>query len=84
VAKSKLDDSNSGHCHGNLCDQAGVDLRSEAKSNALASTIAFALGSAAVVGGVVVWLTAPSASTTVGLAPVVTDRVAGITLDGRF
>ncbi len=85
IAKSNLDDSNSnGHCHGNLCDQTGIDLRVSAKSNALSSTIAFSVGAAALAGGVVIWLTAPKAHTVVGLTPLVTDRVAGVTLGGRL
>jgi hypothetical protein len=85
TAKSKLDDSNSGHCHdGNLCDAAGVDLRSQAKSNALASTIMFAVGGVGIAGGAVLWLTSPRAAATVGVTPIVTERLAGLQVGGSF
>jgi hypothetical protein len=85
VAKSKLDQSNDGHCHdGNLCDATGVQLRSDAKSDALASTIAFVVGGAGLAAGAVLWFTAPKAATTVGVSPVVTDRFAGLRLGGAF
>ncbi|HEX8796058.1 MAG TPA: hypothetical protein VF765_34145 [Polyangiaceae bacterium] len=88
VAKSKLDQSNDGHCHGaNLCDATGVQLRSDSLSAALVSTIAFSVGLAAVAGGVVLWLTAPKAeqaSPSVGLSPLVTDRLGGLSLHGAF
>lgn len=88
VAKSKLDQSNDGHCHGaNLCDPTGVQLRSDSLSAALVSTIAFTVGVAAVAGGVVLWLTAPkaqNASPSVGLSPLVTDRLGGLSLHGTF
>lgn len=88
VAKSKLDQSNDGHCHGaNLCDATGVQLRSDSLTAALVSTVAFSVGVAAVAGGVVLWLTAPKAqdaSPSVGLSPMVTDRLGGLTLHGAF
>lgn len=71
VAKSKLDQSNDGHCHdGNLCDATGVQLRSDSLSAALGSTIAFSVGLAAVAAGAVLWLTAPKAPVAVGVVPV--------------
>ena len=85
LAKSKLDDSNSGHCHdGNLCDATGVQLRSEAKSNALGSTVFFVVGGVGLAGGAALWLTSPRAATTVGLTPIVTERLAGLQLGGAF
>lgn len=85
AAKSKLDDSNDGHCHeGNQCDATGVQLRSDAKSDALASTIAFIVGGAGIAGGAVLWFTAPKTGATVGVTPVVTDRFAGLRLGGAF
>jgi serine/threonine-protein kinase len=84
-AKSKLDDSNSGHCHdGNLCDAAGVDLRSQAKSDAVGSTILFAVGVAGIAGGAVLWFTSPRAAATVGVTPIVTERLAGLQVGGAF
>ncbi len=47
-------------CGQSGCDQAGFSLRSQARSDGDVSTVAFAIGAALVVAGVVVWLTAPS------------------------
>lgn len=53
------------HCDDeNLCDQAGVDLRDSALTSATISTIAFAVGGAAVIAGVIVIVTAPSSPDT--------------------
>jgi hypothetical protein len=43
-----------------LCTQRGVDLREEAESYALGSTIGFAAGGGLVITGLVLLLTAPS------------------------
>jgi serine/threonine-protein kinase len=61
-AKSKKDQSLD-HCektNPNLCDQKGVDLRNEAKSAANLATVTLIVGGAALAGGVVLFLTAPS------------------------
>jgi serine/threonine-protein kinase len=82
-AKSKLDDSNAnGHCDAsNACDGPGLTLRSEAKSAATVSTIAFVLGTAAIAGGAVLWFTAPHGEqAAVGVAP----SLRGVTLTGSF
>lgn len=48
------------HCDGNLCDQAGVDLRDDAIRSGNVSTIATIGGGAALVGGIILIVTAPS------------------------
>lgn len=48
----------------NVCSQQGVDLRNTAYAYANVSNVAFAVGGAAVVGGVVLFLTAPPGGTT--------------------
>jgi hypothetical protein len=63
--------SSSGDCglngNANDCNQAGVDLRQTAFTDGTLSTVFIGVGAAAVVGGVVLWLTGrPSGSTTVG------------------
>ena len=59
-AKSTYDDSNAnGHCTNNLCDPTGDRDRSDARGAATASTLAFAAGVAAVVGGGILYFTAP-------------------------
>jgi hypothetical protein len=64
LAIGKKNDSNaSGHCDpSNNCDATGTTLRNEALSDATLSTVAFGVGLAAAVGGVVLWLTAPSST----------------------
>jgi hypothetical protein len=76
---SKNNASNSSGCTAGstACTNGNaVNLRSEAKSSGLISTVAFAAGAVFVAGGVVLYLTAPRASSpvTVGFAP---------SLDGR-
>ncbi len=54
--KSEADD----HCEGAACrDQAGVDLRHDARSAGTLSTVAFAVGGVTTAAGVVLYLTAP-------------------------
>jgi hypothetical protein len=68
-AKSTFDDA-APYCDGNRCDDPGLDLRSRAVSRGQVATALFALGAGTAVGGVVLWLTAPSARrAVVGLAP---------------
>ena len=73
-AKSKLDQSNDGHCdHADTCDPTGLSLRKDASQAAGASTVAFVVGGVALAGGIVVYLTAPRATKSVGfvVAPTV-------------
>ncbi|HQP34128.1 MAG TPA: hypothetical protein PLI95_03075 [Polyangiaceae bacterium] len=83
-AKSKFDDSGD-YCIGNRCSQQGVDLRSDAVSQGNTATIIGGLGLAAMVGGAVLYFTAPSGkkrassnATTVGLGP------GSIVVGGKF
>jgi len=63
VALGKKGESNEGHCFpNNRCDEAGLDLRSQALSLGNASTALFIAGGVALAGGVVLFVTAPSAS----------------------
>ena len=57
--KSTVDE----HCAGTRCDAAGLTANDDAKTDATLSTIAFAVGGVAVVTGLVLLLTAPSART---------------------
>ena len=65
-ARSKNEDSEA-HCDGNTCDQTGVALRDDALDSATVSTVGFGVGAAALVGGVVLFATAPSKDSTVGV-----------------
>jgi len=60
TAKSTYDKSSS-HCSGDHCDATGHDFRQSAFSKAEVSNVAFGVGAAALVAGVVLFLTAPKA-----------------------
>lgn len=60
-AKSKYDDA-SKYCVGNVCTQEGKDARDDAITKGNVATIVGGIGLAALVGGAVLWLTAPKAS----------------------
>jgi serine/threonine-protein kinase len=67
------------------CKEPGLALTSDAKDAATVSTIAFGVGAAAVVGGAVLWLTAPNASApsaAVRIAPTVGFSYGGVSVDG--
>jgi hypothetical protein len=73
-AFSKLSDSNAdNHCHdGNQCDATGRDLRADSLKAGNVSTAAFVAGGVLLGAGVVIFATAPKASSTqtkVGLGP---------------
>jgi len=61
-----------GHCQaGNpgLCDATGVQQRDGARSLGDAASVAVSVGAAALAGGLVIWLTAPSSAARVGFSP---------------
>ncbi len=81
LAKSKNDAALT-HCATAIdgvfrCDKTGLDLTSSAKSRATASTVFFVVGGLALAAGVVLFVTAPRASTSVSVAPVVGPGFAG-------
>ncbi len=59
-AKSTFDES-SDHCVDNRCSDEGLSLRDDAVKQGNVATVVFGLGAAAVVGGAVLYFTAPSA-----------------------
>lgn len=78
------------HCpSGNTCtDQAGVDLTEQAKDAAVVSNIAFGVGAAFAVAGVVLYLSSDSAekpaAARLRLSPMVSHNLAGLGLGGSF
>jgi serine/threonine-protein kinase len=72
-------DGSSGGCTSN-----GVDISKEAVRDGNISTVLLGVGAAAVVGGVVVWLTSPSASASVSVTPTVARGGAGLGLSGSW
>jgi hypothetical protein len=74
------------HCAADLstCDATGVQLQQDAHTTATASNIAFGIGGAALIAGVVTFATAPSASApaTSGAARLTIGPVAGAYMTG--
>ncbi len=68
----KSDSNANGNCgfdgKPNDCTAAGVALRDNARTDGNISTVLIGVGAAAVVGGLVVWLTAPSSRTKTSVA----------------
>jgi hypothetical protein len=87
-AKSKLADSKPYCRTADLCTAEGLDLVSEARTSATLSTIGFVAGGAALVGGLVVFLTAPSGAPRPAAAarfvPLLGPQVVGGTFQGSF
>jgi hypothetical protein len=83
-AKGKYDDSLK-NCHPDdpsLCNSDGVTQRNDARSAGNIASVAFGVGAAALVGGGILWLTAPSGGATksggsarIGLAPTLGGAV---------
>ena len=87
-AKSKLDDSNAnGNCRtsDNHCTTQGAQLRTDAKQAATVSTVGFIAGGALLVGGAVVFFTAPHGERPVSVgASFVPGVGGGVDLRARF
>ena len=88
VSKGKHDDAES-HCTGNQCDATGVSLRSDAIHAGNAATIALAVGGAALVGGGIVFFTAPrehasEPTNAFSAMPFVAPHLGGFALAGHF
>ncbi|MBW2524874.1 MAG: hypothetical protein JRI23_11890 [Deltaproteobacteria bacterium] len=58
AAKPRYDESND-YCQDDVCDQEGLDIRDSVRTQGNIATAVFVIGAAALVGGVVLWLTAP-------------------------
>jgi hypothetical protein len=58
-ARSTFDESRP-FCNGDRCDARGMDLRDSAITRADVATVVFGVGLVAAIGGVVLWLTAPT------------------------
>jgi hypothetical protein len=80
-AMSKNDDSNSG-CKGNTCTPEGAATRNDARSAGNVATGFMVVGGVLTVGGLAMFLFAPSSSPTT--APKTTGTASGLRLDPRF
>jgi len=87
LAKNTYDDSLK-NCQPNnpgLCNGTGVSQRNDARTDGNVASVAFGIGAAALAGGVVVWLTAPRASSSVGAASlVIAPTLGGAVVQGAF
>jgi serine/threonine-protein kinase len=87
VHSMSLKDDASSHCNGNLCDQEGVNLKEDAITAGNVSTAAFIIGSAALAGGVVMWVAlAPDDSSSKASTPrgLRLGLGRGVTLEQRW
>lgn len=80
-ALGKKSDSD-GHCVGNNCDAIGTQLREDGRSAGTLSTVFVGVGLAAVAGGVVLWATAPSSSSSVSVSASVDSHSQGLLVKG--
>jgi hypothetical protein len=79
-AKSTYDES-SAHCNGDHCDGTGHDFRQSAFSKATIADVAFGVGGAALIGGVVLFLTAPkNTAPTTAVMPIIGPNSASLSL----
>lgn len=75
---SKKDESDR-HCSGNDCDPTGYELRKDALTAATVSDVSFIAAGAALVGGAVLYLTAPKpVKASVGAAPLPSGGAAAL------
>lgn len=80
-------DASKSHCDSTGCDDTGIDRRQASARDGDAATVAFSISAGLLVGGVVLWLTAPShAANRRGLvvAPSFADRRAGLAVGGSL
>jgi hypothetical protein len=86
-----LDDRGSSdlHCIGNMCDPIGMNLRSDARTQARYAEVALSAGGGALLIGTVLVATAPRPRIVVGaakleMAPTVSSRGAGLGVHGTW
>ena len=83
MAKSTYDKSDP-HCNGDHCDATGHDFRESGLSKATVSDVAFGVGAAALIGGAVLFLTAPKDERTAVVTPIVGPNLALVSLRRSF
>ena len=87
-SKQNHDDS-SAHCAGNVCDATGVAERQDAIRYGNVATVTLAAGAGAMLGGMIVWLTAPSgaregATRALTVSPMVGGGTTGLSVRGSM
>jgi hypothetical protein len=83
AAKSRFDEA-SADCNGDRCTQPGVDIRADAVARAGVATVVFGVGAAALVGGGVLWFTAPRAPRSQSGAVRFGPALGGVVVQGEF
>ncbi len=90
-ARGTYNDALDAHCMGmaNACDAEGLSITADARSQANTATVITLISVAAIAGGVVLYLTAPSGepareTSALYLAPLVGDRSGGFVVGGGF
>ncbi|HEY3665188.1 MAG TPA: hypothetical protein VGL19_04270 [Polyangiaceae bacterium] len=69
---------------GNVCAPSGFDDRKSAISRAKTASIVFGAGAAVLVGGIVLWFTAPTSRTAVSAQPMVGKNCAGLAIGATW
>ncbi len=85
-AKGKYNDSLD-HCepgNPNLCDDSGISQRNSARAAGNVSPVAFGVGAAALVGGIVLWLTAPGGGHASAVSLLVAPTPGGAVVRGAW
>jgi hypothetical protein len=90
-ARSDYNTAFDAHCDDTGCDDLGYDQTHDARSRANVASIIVGIGGAALVTGVVVWLTAPSGPATpkrkkehVWIRPVLTEGGGAVVIGGAL
>jgi len=89
-ARGTYKDALEGHCMGSttMCDPTGTDITGDARSRANKMTIVSIVGGAAIIGGVVLYLVAPKASSSTEhalyLTPTIDESGGGLVFGGRY
>lgn len=88
IARAQNDAAVAHHCGSdNLCDSQGVTLTNQARTSAIASTISFGVGGAALVTGAVLFFTAPKSSSPrvgLGVSPMFSTQGGGAQVSGSW
>ncbi len=89
-ARGKYKDALEEHCMGSttMCNSTGKDITDDARSRANKMTVVSIVGGAAIIGGVVLYLVAPKASSSTEhalyLTPTIDESGGGIVFGGRY
>jgi hypothetical protein len=83
AAKSRFDQANA-DCNGDHCTAPGVAIRADAVERANVATVVFGVSAAALVGGGVLWFTAPGATRSGASAVQFGPALGGVVVRGEF